>query len=356
MFFAWRLPPLAMTDLLSQGVGSGPNSSRLTALGLRQQGINLDETLPSGDPWAFHPRKVSEDAQLPESTNVRQLGGPAVGSVPYSSQDFSPRSIDGQSPKAREISSTSLSSRRISSNKQRKGFLLDEISPGDRTLSPVTELTPTSSSADSCLEGDDGRVCKGERKPNESRAVFRDGMHSNEELFSSPTIPHSHIAFASSLVGSDERRLRKTERKRRHRLTERDRSSINIADTKEKIHSNNERVRRRAETRTIYKIDELLPPELLVDLRMWNLKQGHTKLQILEAAVRYLEGLSDDVKQCTMEKCRKNLAKAVQSQERYSEVGTGRWDADDGLEGLSSILIQTPPPSNRPSPQDTRFH
>lgn len=98
-------------------------------------------------------------------------------------------------------------------------------------------------------------------------------------------------------------------------------SSNAILDIRRITHSFNEQKRREDEKERIDWIAGLLPSELLVNLRMGNSKPGHTKLQVLDAAVQFLKALPDDVKQRAMEQCRGNQAKGSHSHEHYYEAG-----------------------------------
>lgn len=330
------MPPLAITELLFQGDPIRPDSTRLS---IQKRGINLDEGLRFGDPWAIHPQKTANNAHLPGSTGTGQL----PDSVTRSSyrEAFSPQCLQDPSP---------FSSSRASSNKRRRSLPQEEKPRNEGTASPPTVLTPSSSIADSLFGDDDRGVWFEGRSLKKLRTAFREETHRNDQFFPAPRLSESHIGVTDLSVENGERNLCTMDGTGRHGSTQHD-----LAEMKRKVHANNEHVRRREETKKIYKIDGLLPPELLIDVRMGNLKEGHTKLQILGACVDFLEALSEDTKQRAMGQCRENLEKPALFRECYCQVGTGTWNANTSIDGLSSMMTQTPPPSNYPSPRDSRF-
>lgn len=189
-----------------------------------------------------------------------------------------------------------------SSNKKRKSGSFGGTRGVDDTAYPPTRITPSSTNAEVCLGSDDRRNCNCQIKLQGRQVVFCHEGKTNNQRSNAPTSPPLRAPPAEPLMVNKRRVISNTE------TVDKDQSYNAIADTKRMTHSINEHKRRQAETVTIDKIDKLLPSELLVDFRMGNSKQGHTKLQTLKATVQFLEALPEDAKQWAMKQCRGNLA------------------------------------------------
>lgn len=182
----------------------------------------------------------------------------------------------------------------------------------DGTADPQTNIIPSSITTEICLGSGDRRGCNGHQQLQGFQPAFRNEGNTDQRRGSAPNPaplrnPEAGLSMGNSTRVSGD--------------VEGNQPSKAIVDTRRITHSINEKERRKDEKERIDTIVGLLPSELLVNLRMRNSKPGHTKLQVLDAAVQFLEALPDDVKQWAMQQCRRNLAKGSHSHEHYCKAG-----------------------------------